>query len=94
MTEPITAAIVTILGKYVVDKGVELAKEVGPAAVAKAGELAKAAFARLRKEPKGQMVAEAFEEDPETYQRPLEKELEAAVQAFRGRMTAIWFRSH
>lgn len=81
MADPIAAAIVTILGKYVVDKGVELAKEVGPKAVAKAADLAKAAFARLRKEPKGEVVADGFEEDPETYQKPLEKELEAAVQA-------------
>ena len=63
MADPITAAIVTILGKYVIDKGVELAKDVGPAAVAKAADLAKAAFARLRKEPKGQVVADGFEED-------------------------------
>ena len=84
MADPITAAVVTILGKYVIDKGVGLAKEVGPAAVAKAADLAKAAFARLRREPKGQVLADGFEEDPETYQKPLEKELEAAVQADPG----------
>jgi hypothetical protein len=92
MTDPITAAIVTILGKYVVDKGVELAKEVGPAAVGKAADLARVAFARLRKGPKGQMVAEGFEEDPATYQKPLEKELAAAAQAdpdFAGELGAL-----
>ena len=31
--------------------------------------------------PKGKLVAGEFEEDPQTYERPLAKELEAAVQA-------------
>jgi hypothetical protein len=36
---------------------------------------------RLRKEPKGEVLAEGFEEDPQTYEKPVEKELEKEMLA-------------
>lgn len=81
MTDPITASVMIILGKYALDKGAELAKEAGPAAAKKAGELFKAALARLRRDPAGEIVAQEYEQDPPTYEKPVEKKLEAAVQA-------------
>lgn len=81
MTDPITASIVVILGRYAIDKGAELAKEVGPKAAEKAGELLKTALDHLRRKPKGEVVADGFEEDPSTYEKPVEKELASAAEA-------------
>jgi hypothetical protein len=77
--DPMLTPIVVILGKYALDKGGELAKEVGP----KALETAKAMFQTVL-ERIGQKKAETaaeFPNDPETYQKPLEKALEAEAQA-------------
>jgi hypothetical protein len=93
MTDPITAGIIVVLSKYVIDQGAELIKEVGPAAAKKAGELLKTALDHLRGSPKGELVAGAFEEDPQTYEKPLAKELETAVQAdpdLAARLEALW----
>lgn len=84
MTDLTTASIAIILGKYALDKGIDLAKEVGPAAAGIAGELARKVLGHLRKEPKGEMVADEFEQDPETYQKPLEKKLDEAIEADPG----------
>lgn len=93
MTDPITAGIIVVLSKYVIDQGAELIKEVGPAAAKKAGELLKTALDYLRGSPKGELVAGGFEEDPETYEKPLAKELETAVQAdpdLAARLDELW----
>ena len=79
--EPLAASIIIILGKYALDKGLELGKEVGPKALDTAKEIFTTVLHRLRKEPKGAVLAEGFEEDPETYQKPVEKELEKEVAA-------------
>jgi hypothetical protein len=79
--DTLTTSIILILSKYALDKGVELAKEVGPAASEIAGRLFAAVVDRLRQEPRGQTVSEEFERDPETYERPLQKQLQAAVSA-------------
>ena len=52
--DPITAGIVVVLGKYVIDQGAGLIKEVGPTAAEKAGELLKTALDHLRGTPKGE----------------------------------------
>ena len=69
------------LGKYALDKGVELGKEVGPEALKTAKEMFALALKRLRQDPTGEVIAEEYEKDPKAYEKPMEKELDAAVQA-------------
>ena len=77
--DPITTSVVIILGKYVLDKGVELGKEVGPKALDTAKDMLKIVLGRVGlKKPE---TAAEFPNDPETYQKPLEKILDAEVQA-------------
>ncbi len=93
--EPLTASIVIILGKYALDKGLELGKEVGPKALETAKEMFTAVLDRLRKTPKGEVVAEGFEEDPKAYQKPVEKEIEkemAADAEFKAQLEALLAR--
>lgn len=81
MTDPLTTSVMMVLGKYAVDKGVTLLKEVGPQAVEKAGALFKKALESLRRDPKGEMVADEYEADPKAAAGLLEKKLDAALQA-------------
>ena len=80
MTDPITASIMIVLGKYAIDKGVTLTKEVGPAAAKKAGELFQTALGRLRREPDKKVIADRFEEEPEKAALLLESDLQATAQ--------------
>jgi hypothetical protein len=88
--DPLVTSTVVILGKYALDKGVELGKEVGPTALEKAKEVFGMVLERVGQK-KPETVAE-FPNDPETYQRPLEKALDAEVAAdaeFRARLQAL-----
>lgn len=77
--DPITTSIVIILGKYALDKGVELGKEVGPTALEKAKEM----FGIVLEHVKGvaPRTAQKFPENPEGYKAPLTDILDEAVQA-------------
>ena len=77
--DPIITPIVMILGKYALDQGVELAKEVGPTALEKAKEIFGMVLERVGR--KKSETATGFPEDPQTYQKPLEKALDAEVAA-------------
>ena len=73
--EPIITPIVVILGKYALDKGVELGKEVGPKALETAKEMFAMILDRIgKKKPE---MATDFSEDPEIYQKPMEKAVAA-----------------
>jgi len=77
--DPIITPIVLILGKYALDKGVELGKEVGPKALDTAKDMFKLVLERIgAKKPE---TAAEFSKDPETYQKPVEKALDDEAQA-------------
>ena len=78
--DPLVAPIVVILDKYGMDKGVELGKEVGPKALDTAREMFTTALDYLRGDPKRAVIVEEFEEDPETYEKPVEKQLAEAIE--------------
>ena len=77
--DPVTASVAIILGKYALDKGVELGKEVGPSALATAKEIFVLAMEKLRGQPSGEVIADNFQSDPQTWEKPVEKELDSAV---------------
>jgi len=90
--DPLTASITVILGKYALDQGATLVKEVGPQALETAKEIFTLALDRLRQKPTGQVVAGEFEEDPATYEKPVGKELDKEVQAdaeFKDQLQAL-----
>jgi hypothetical protein len=72
-------SIVVILGQYAADQGAKLSQEVGSKAAATAGELLTTTLAHLRRQPTGALIAAEFEQDPVTYQKPLEKSLAEAI---------------
>jgi len=79
--DPITISVVTILGRYALDKGVELGKAVGPQALDTAKEMFGMVLERLRQNPRSEVIADEFEADPETYEKPLAKKVEAEMKA-------------
>ena len=81
LTAPLAASVVTVLGKYALDKGETLVKEVGPAAAAKAGDLLKNALGYLRRDPAKKVIADEYEQDPATYEKPVQKKLAEAADA-------------
>lgn len=90
--DPVTAGIIAVLGKYVPDQGAELGQTAGPKALDTAKAIVTAALDRLRRTPKGQMLAEGFMEDATTYEKPVTKELEKAINedaAFKAQMATL-----
>jgi predicted DsbA family dithiol-disulfide isomerase len=70
-----------ILGKYALDKGVELGKEVGPKALDTAKDIFTIALDHLRQNPKTEVIVEEFEQDPESAQQLLQKKLAETLQS-------------
>jgi hypothetical protein len=79
--EPLTTSVAVVLGRYAVDKGIELGKELGPKALDAAKDMFTAVLNRLRRKPKGEVVADGFEENVEVYRKPLEHELDKEITA-------------
>jgi hypothetical protein len=79
--DPLTVTVVTILGKYAIDKGVELGRAVGPQALDTAKEIFKMVLERVKKEEP--RTAEKFPENPEGYQAPMQDVLEETVESDR-----------
>jgi hypothetical protein len=65
--DPIVLPIVTILGKYAIDKGAELLKQAGPKVAELAGKLFEKVADRLRKDPGDAKNMQKFEQKPEDY---------------------------
>ena len=72
---------VWLVSKYAFDQGVALGRELGPQALAPAQEIFTLSMDRLRQTPKGELIAAEFEQDPATYEKPVEKELNELIQA-------------
>jgi len=94
MLDPITitTGIAVVLGKYALDKGAELGKEVGPKALETAKEMFVAALEKLRRTPDGTFVAGKYEEKPEAYEGAMEDELGKVVAedaAFKSQMETL-----
>ncbi len=78
--DPVVAAVITIIGKYAIDKGAELAKEAGPKAVEIAEKLFKKVVERFSKNPADAQNLEKFEQKPDTYQAPVADALEEQMK--------------
>jgi hypothetical protein len=78
--DPLSTTVITILGKYVIDKGVELTKEIGPKAVEAAAKLFQKVMEHLGKDPADAKNMERFEKKPEDYKAPVADALEEHIK--------------
>lgn len=78
--DPLTMVVVDILGKYVIDKGATLLKEVGQSAAQAASLLFEKVVARLKADPAEARNAERFEQNPEGYRTPVAEALAEKVK--------------
>ena len=69
--DPLTMMVVDVLGKYVVDQGATLLKEVGQVTAQAASQLCEYVLAQLKADPADAKNAERFEKNPEGYQTPI-----------------------
>lgn len=76
----ITASVISILGKYALDKGAELAKEAGPAAKEAAEKLFDKIIGYFRDKPETQAIANGYENNPTGYEVPMQDQVDTAVQ--------------
>ncbi len=79
--DPLTTTIMTVLGKYAIDKGAALAKEVGQVAAEAAGKLFTKVMARLRADPGEAKNAERYEKDPRTFEAPVAAAVDEQIKA-------------
>lgn len=79
--DPLTMSIVVILGKYALDKGLELGQEVGPKALQVAKEMFELVLGRIGK--KRPETAAEFPAHPDTYEKPMQSALDAELGADR-----------
>jgi hypothetical protein len=69
-----------ILGKYALDKGVELGQAFGPEALKTAKEIYGMTLDYLRRDPKAEIIVEEYEEDPAAAEKLLEKKLAGTLE--------------
>jgi hypothetical protein len=79
--DPLTTAIVTVLGKYAIDKGASLLKEAGKGVADAAGKLFDKVMQRLKADPAEAKNAERFEANPQGYEQPVADAVEEKMQA-------------
>ena len=77
--DPLIVSVVTILGKYALDKGVELGKAVGPQALETVRSMFGMVLAKVRKT--APRTAEKFPENPEGYEAPMQDVLQETLEA-------------
>jgi hypothetical protein len=82
--DPLTTAVVTILGKYAIDKGATLLKEGGKAVAEAAGKLFARVIERLKADPAEAKNAERFEQNPEAFKPVIEVAVDETVKADHG----------
>ncbi len=73
--ESLTAGLMVVLGKYAMDKGIELTEKYGPVVAKKARILVLTVLDKLRKTGNGAFVADNYQKDPIVYEKPMETEL-------------------
>lgn len=80
--DPIIAGIVIVLGKYALDKGAEIAPQIGRQALDTVERLFKLVINRISsKGQEGEVIAKGFEKDPKTFDKPLAKMLDTEMRA-------------
>lgn len=79
--DPFTAAVVTVLGKYAIDKGATLLKEAGQAAADASARLFHKVMERLKADPVEAKNVERFEKNPEGYKQPIADAVEEQIKA-------------
>ena len=79
--DPLTTTIMTVLGKYAIDKGAGLAQEVGKAAAEAAGKLFAKVTGRLKADPAEAKNAERYEKDPKTFEAPVAAAVDEQIKA-------------
>ncbi|MEE8586472.1 MAG: hypothetical protein V3T83_16645 [Acidobacteriota bacterium] len=73
--------VVDTVTQYAMEKGGELVQQVGPKAAQLGQKLFDTVLSRLRGLPRGQAIAEEFQDDPESYAVPVRKKLEEAAES-------------
>jgi hypothetical protein len=77
--DPLIVSIVTLLGKYALDKGVALGEAVGPQALETVRSMFGMVLAKVRKtDPR---TADKFPENPEGYEAPMQDVLQETLEA-------------
>jgi hypothetical protein len=80
--DPVTVAIVVILGKYALDKGAEIAPVIGAQALAVGERLFRFVFDRLTsKGTEKEVIARGFERDPAIFEKPFAKILDEEMRS-------------
>jgi hypothetical protein len=79
--DPLIAAIMTVLGKYAIDKGAALAKEIGQAAADAAGKLFMKVMGKLKDDPGEAKNAERYEKDPKTFEASVAAAVDDQIKA-------------
>jgi hypothetical protein len=82
IVDPISDAIVVVLGKYAIDKGAEIAPRVGRHAVETAERLFKLVMDRLSsKGGEGEVIASGFEREPDVFAKPFARVLDHEIES-------------
>jgi hypothetical protein len=79
--DPLTGAVVSILGKYAIDKGATLLKEAGQAVADAAGKLFQKVMDRLKADPTEAKTVERFEKNPEAHAASVAEAVDEKVKS-------------
>ena len=91
--EPLSAAVATVVTKFIVDTGATLGAQLGEKAAAAARSLAQAVLDRLGNDPAEAKTVERFRSNPEALQPAVEAALSDAVasdEAFAAQLQTLF----